>query len=417
MDLIIRKYGGTSVGSIEKIKKIAQKTKDDINNNKKILIVVSAMGNSTDELLEKANQISKSPNQRELDLLMSSGEIISSTLLSMALQEIGVQSKSLTGFQAGIDTNTIYGQAEIQSINNDRIINEIKKGNTLVIAGFQGFNENLEITTLGRGGSDTTAVAIAASLKASVCEIYTDVKGIYTADPRIVKNAKKLDFLAYEDMLELANFGAKMHPRSIELGMYYKIPLIIKSSNDQEDGTLVCNSKDIKNLINKGIIMNNITENRNRVSGVTSEGNISKITLKNIPDKPGIAAKVFEPLSVSGINVDVIVQNISNKNKTDLTFTIDDKDFDKTIKTLEKESLKIKYESIMSGKDYGKISIIGSGIQNAPGYAAKFFDTLSKINVNIEMITTSDIRITCLIKNDDLDKALIKVHEVFELDK
>ncbi len=208
-----------------------------------------------------------------------------------------------------------------------------------------------------------------------------------------------------------------MHPRSIELGMYYKIPLIIKSSNDQEDGTLVCNSKDIKNLINKGIIMNNITENRNRVSGVTSEGNISKITLKNIPDKPGIAAKVFEPLSVSGINVDVIVQNISNKNKTDLTFTIDDKDFDKTIKTLEKESLKIKYESIMSGKDYGKISIIGSGIQNAPGYAAKFFDTLSKINVNIEMITTSDIRITCLIKNDDLDKALIKVHEVFELDK
>tara|TARA_B100000073_G_scaffold24316_1_gene18989 strand:+ start:6402 stop:7655 length:1254 start_codon:yes stop_codon:yes gene_type:complete len=417
MDLIIRKYGGTSVGSIEKIKKIAQKTKYDIKNNKKILIVVSAMGNSTDELLEKANQISKSPNQRELDLLMSSGEIISSTLLSMALQEIGIQSKSLTGFQAGIDTNSTYGQAEIQSINNDRIINEIKKGNTLVIAGFQGFNENLEITTLGRGGSDTTAVAIAASLKASVCEIYTDVKGIYTADPRIVKNAKKLDFLAYEDMLELANFGAKMHPRSIELGMYYKIPLIIKSSNDQEEGTLVCNSNDIKNLINKGIIMNNITENRNRVSGVTSEGNISKITLKNIPDKPGIAAKVFEPLSVSGINVDVIVQNISNKNKTDLTFTIDDKDFDKTIKTLEKESLKIKYESIMSGKDYGKISIIGSGIQNAPGYAAKFFDTLSKINVNIEMITTSDIRITCLIKNEDLDKALLKVHEVFGLDK
>ena len=417
MDLIIRKYGGTSVGSIEKIKKIAQKTKYDIKNNKKILIVVSAMGNSTDELLEKANQISKSPNQRELDLLMSSGEIISSTLLSMALQEIGIQSKSLTGFQAGIDTNSTYGQAEIQSINNDRIINEIKKGNTLVIAGFQGFNENLEITTLGRGGSDTTAVAIAASLKASVCEIYTDVKGIYTADPRIVKNAKKLDYLAYEDMLELANFGAKMHPRSIELGMYYKIPLIIKSSNDQEEGTLVCNSNDIKNLINKGIIMNNITENRNRVSGVTSEGNISKITLKNIPDKPGIAAKVFEPLSVSGINVDVIVQNISNKNKTDLTFTIDDKDFDKTIKTLEKESLKIKYESIMSGKDYGKISIIGSGIQNAPGYAAKFFDTLSKINVNIEMITTSDIRITCLIKNEDLDKALLKVHEVFGLDK
>ena len=417
MELIVRKYGGTSVDSIDKIKKIAQKTKNDIQNNNKILLVVSAMGKSTDELLEQAKQISNSPDRRELDLLMSSGEIISSTLMSIALQEIGVKAKSLTGFQAGIDTNSRFGQAEIQSINNSRITNEIQNNNTLVIAGFQGFNENLEITTLGRGGSDTTAVALAASIKASICEIYTDVKGIYTADPRIVKKAKKLNFLAYEDMLELANYGAKMHPRSIELGLHYNIPIMIKSSLEEEEGTLVCNQKDIKKLIQKGLILNKITENRNKVSGVTSEGNISKITLKNIPDKPGIAAKVFEPLSATGINVDVIVQNASNENKTDLTFTVDNNDLEKTIDVMNKKSTEIKFESLVSGKNYGKISIIGSGIQNAPGYAAKFFDTLSSINVNIEMITTSDIRITCLVKNSDLDKAIIKVHEVFGLDK
>ncbi|MFL2767623.1 MAG: aspartate kinase [Dehalococcoidia bacterium] len=417
MELIVRKYGGTSVESIDKIKKIARKTKNDIQSNKKILLVVSAMGKSTDDLLNKAKQISSSPDRRELDLLMSSGEIISSTLMSIALQDIGVKAKSLTGFQAGIDTNSSFGKAEIQSINNDRIMNEIKNNNTLVIAGFQGFNENLDITTLGRGGSDTTAVALAASIKASICEIYTDVKGIYTADPKIVKTARKLNFLAYEDMLELANYGAKMHPRSIELGMHYNIPLMIKSSLDEEEGTLVCNYKDIKKLIKKGLILNKITENRNKVSGVTSEGNISKITLKNIPDKPGIAAKVFEPLSAKGINVDVIVQNASNENKTDLTFTIDNSDLQKTINIMNEKSSEIKFESLISGKDYGKISIIGSGIQNAPGYAAKFFETLFSINVNIEMITTSDIRITCLVKNSDLDKAIVKVHEVFGLDK
>ena len=213
------------------------------------------------------------------------------------------------------------------------------------------------------------------------------------------------------------NYGAKMHPRSIELGLHYNIPIMIKSSLEEEEGTLVCNQKDIKKLIQKGLILNKITENRNKVSGVTSEGNISKITLKNIPDKPGIAAKVFEPLSATGINVDVIVQNASNENKTDLTFTVDNNDLEKTIDVMNKKSTEIKFESLVSGKNYGKISIIGSGIQNAPGYAAKFFDTLSSINVNIEMITTSDIRITCLVKNSDLDKAIIKVHEVFGLDK
>jgi aspartate kinase len=417
MELIVRKYGGTSLDSIDKIKDIALKTKNDIKSNKKIVLVVSAMGKSTDELLRKAELISKNPSNRELDLLMSSGEIISSSLMAIALEDIGVQSKSLTGFQAGIDTNSSFGHAEIQSINNTRIKEEINNNNTLVIAGFQGYNEDFEITTLGRGGSDTTAVAIAASIGASICEIYTDVKGIYTADPNIIKSAKKLNFLPYEDMLELANYGAKMHPRSIELGMYYNIPLVIKSSFDDNSGTLICNYEDIKKLKNGGLILNEITENRNKVSGVTSEGNISKITIKNIPDKPGIAAKVFEPLSNEGINVDVIVQNLSTDDKTDLTFTVKNEELDQAMKIVNKKSIDIEFESILSGKGYGKISIIGSGIQNSPGYAAKFFNALSDSDINIQMITTSDIRITCLINDKDLDKALKKVHDVFSLDK
>jgi aspartate kinase len=417
MELIVRKYGGTSLDSIDKIKDIALKTKNDIKTNKKIVLVVSAMGKSTDELLRKAELISKNPSNRELDLLMSSGEIISSSLMAIALEDIGVQSKSLTGFQAGIDTNSSFGHAEIQSINNTRIKEEINNNNTLVIAGFQGYNEDFEITTLGRGGSDTTAVAIAASIGASICEIYTDVKGIYTADPNIIKSAKKLNFLPYEDMLELANYGAKMHPRSIELGMYYNIPLVIKSSFDDNSGTLICNYEDIKKLKNGGLILNEITENRNKVSGVTSEGNISKITIKNIPDKPGIAAKVFEPLSNEGINVDVIVQNLSTDDKTDLTFTVKNEELDQAMKIVNKKSIDIEFESILSGKGYGKISIIGSGIQNSPGYAAKFFNALSDSDINIQMITTSDIRITCLINDKDLDKALKKVHDVFSLDK
>ena len=226
MELIVRKYGGSSLDTISKIKNIAEKTKKSINEGKKIVLVVSAMGKSTDELLNKAKMLSNNPNIRELDLLMSSGEIVSSSLMSIALQELGLNSISLTGFQAGIDTNSTFGEAQIVSIDNKRINNEINKGRVVVIAGFQGYNKNFEITTLGRGGSDTTAVALAASLKADICEVYTDVKGIFTADPRIVKNAKKIDYLSYEDMLELANYGAKMHPRSIELGLHYDLSLI-----------------------------------------------------------------------------------------------------------------------------------------------------------------------------------------------
>jgi aspartate kinase len=336
--------------------------------------------------------------------------------MSIALQELGLNSISLTGFQAGIDTNSTFGEAQIVSIDNKRINNEINKGRVVVIAGFQGYNKNFEITTLGRGGSDTTAVALAASLKADICEVYTDVKGIFTADPRIVKNAKKIDYLSYEDMLELANYGAKMHPRSIELGLHYDMPIIIKSSFESGTGTIICNMEKLNNLQKRGIIVNKITENRNKVTGVTSEGNISKITLHNIPDKPGIAAKVFKPLSEAGINVDVIVQNISRNHKTDLTFTVNNEDFTHALNIVQNKSIKnINYENITSGSNYAKISIIGTGIQNSPGYAAKFFEALFESKVNIEMITTSDIRITCLINEKDINKAVNKVHDVFGL--
>jgi len=416
MELIVRKYGGTSLDSISKIKKIAETTKKSTNEGKKIVLVVSAMGKSTDELLNKAKMLSQNPNIRELDLLMSSGEIVSSSLMSIALQELGLKSISLTGFQAGIDTNSTFGEAQIVSIDNKRINNEINNGKIVVIAGFQGYNENFEITTLGRGGSDTTAVALAASLNADICEVYTDVEGIFTADPRIVKNATKIDYLSYEDMLELANYGAKMHPRSIELALHYNMPIIIKSSFENGTGTIICNMEKLNNLQKRGIIMNQITENRNKVTGVTSEGNISKITLHNIPDKPGIAAKVFKPLSESGINVDVIVQNISRNHKTDLTFTVKNEDLSHALKIVQNKSIKnINYENISSGSNYAKISIIGTGIQNSPGYAAKFFEALFESKVNIEMITTSDIRITCLINEQDLKNAVNKVHDVFGL--
>tara|TARA_B100001123_G_scaffold365322_1_gene424239 strand:- start:15 stop:1268 length:1254 start_codon:yes stop_codon:yes gene_type:complete len=416
MELIVRKYGGTSLDSISKIKKIAETTKKSTNEGKKIVLVVSAMGKSTDELLNKAKMLSQNPNIRELDLLMSSGEIVSSSLMSIALQERGLKSISLTGFQAGIDTNSTFGEAQIVSIDNKRINNEINNGKIVVIAGFQGYNENFEITTLGRGGSDTTAVALAASLNADICEVYTDVEGIFTADPRIVKNATKIDYLSYEDMLELANYGAKMHPRSIELALHYNLPIIIKSSFENGTGTIICNIEKLNNLQKRGIIMNQITENRNKVTGVTSEGNISKITLHNIPDKPGIAAKVFKPLSESGINVDVIVQNISRNHKTDLTFTVKNEDLSHALKIVQNKTIKnINYENISSGSNYAKISIIGTGIQNSPGYAAKFFEALFESKVNIEMITTSDIRITCLINEQDLKNAVNKVHDVFGL--
>ena len=344
MNIIVQKYGGSSVANSELIHHVATKIKSV--SGKKI-IVVSAMGNSTDDLIDLAGTISNNPNKREMDLLLSTGELVSSALLSIALNEINVPSISLTGYQAGIETNDIYGQAKIKNINIKRIETELKTHEVVIVAGFQGITENEDITTLGRGGSDTTAVGLAIALKAKRCEIYTDVKGIYSADPNIVKNAKKIEEIGYEEMLELANLGAKMHPRSIELGSVYNMPIYVGSTFIDEPGTLI--HPGVKKM-----------EQRKKVTGVAYSKNISKITIRNVPDKPGIAAKIFSLLAKNLISVDTIVQNASVNGTTDLSFTIESEDEKKgkeIVGTLTKE---IAITEIISESHLGKVSIVCS---------------------------------------------------------
>tara|TARA_B100000749_G_C18420353_1_gene463195 strand:- start:268 stop:1473 length:1206 start_codon:yes stop_codon:yes gene_type:complete len=401
MNIIVQKYGGSSVANSELIKHVATKIKR-ISGKK--IIVVSAMGNSTDNLINLAGTLSQNPNKREMDLLLSTGELVSSALLSIALNEINVTSISLTGYQAGIETNDIYGQAKIKNINIKRIETELKTHDVVIVAGFQGITENEDITTLGRGGSDTTAVGLAIALKAKRCEIYTDVTGIYSADPNIVKNAKKIEEIGYEEMLELANLGAKMHPRSIELGSVYNMPIYVGSAFIDEPGTLI--HAGVKKM-----------EQRKKVTGVAYSKNISKITIRNVPDKPGIAAKIFSLLAKNLISVDTIVQNASVNGTTDLSFTVESEDVKKGKEIVETLTKEIDITEIISESHLGKVSIVGSGMQNEPGYAAKMFECLANINTNIEMITTSDIRITCIIKADEVEKSLITLHDIFELDK
>ena len=401
MNIIVQKYGGSSVANSELIKHVATKIKR-ISGKK--IIVVSAMGNSTDNLINLAGTLSQNPNKREMDLLLSTGELVSSALLSIALNEMNVTSISLTGYQAGIETNDIYGQAKIKNINIKRIETELKNHDVVIVAGFQGITENEDITTLGRGGSDTTAVGLAIALKAKRCEIYTDVTGIYSADPNIVKNAKKIEEIGYEEMLELANLGAKMHPRSIELGSAYNMPIYVGSTFINELGTLI--HPGVKKM-----------EQRKKVTGVAYSKNISKITIRNVPDKPGIAAKIFSLLAKNLISVDTIVQNASVNGTTDLSFTVESEDVKKGKEIVETLAKEIDITEIISESHLGKVSIVGSGMQNEPGYAAKMFECLANINTNIEMITTSDIRITCIIKADEVEKSLIALHDIFELDK
>ena len=401
MNIIVQKYGGSSVANSELINHVATKIK---RVSGKKIIVVSAMGNTTDNLIDLAGTLSQNPNKREMDLLLSTGELVSSALLSIALNEINVTSISLTGYQAGIETNDIYGQAKIKNINIKRIETELKTHDVVIVAGFQGITENEDITTLGRGGSDTTAVGLAIVLKAKRCEIYTDVTGIYSADPNIVKNAKKIEEIGYEEMLELANLGAKMHPRSIELGSVYNMPIYVGSTFIDEPGTLI--HAGVKKM-----------EQRKKVTGVAYSKNISKITIRNVPDKPGIAAKIFSLLAKNLISVDTIVQNASVNGTTDLSFTVENEDEKKGKEIVETLTKEIDITEIISESHLGKVSIVGSGMQNEPGYAAKMFECLANIKTNIEMITTSDIRITCIIKADEVEKSLIALHEIFELDK
>ena len=403
--IIVQKYGGTSIGDVEKLKLIAKKISETKEKGFFPVIVVSAMGKTTDDLVsmsKKVTFLNKAPDLREKDILLSTGELVSSTLLAISIKSLDQKVISLSGSQAGIITDDIHGSARISDINTDRIIGEIENDNMIIIAGFQGINIDGDITTLGRGGSDTTAVAIAAALKAEFCEIYTDVEGIFTTDPKIVHNARKLDKINYEDMLEMSVLGAKMHPRSIELASIYNVPVYVAETFSDKRGT----------LITKGDEMENIKT----VTGIAIDKKVSKITIKKIKNLPGTAASILKPLSEKSISIDVIVQNTPNDGFIDFSFSLSEDDLDQAFDILMNES-SLEFQEIIKGKGFAKISLVGTGMQNTPGYAADMFIALGKEKINIEMITTSEIRITCLINEDQVKSAVNSLHSAFELDK
>mgnify|MGYP001459284214 FL=1 len=402
-NLIVQKYGGSSLATLEQIDFVTKKIKKRLNDVNKIVIVVSAMGDTTDELVALSENFLKDnkdvENLRDFDQLLSTGEIISASLMSMSLRNNNVKAVSLTGQKAGIYTDELHGSARIASIDEKMILNELVNKDVVIVAGFQGVSGYGEVTTLGRGGSDTTAVAIASALNAEKCEIYTDVKGIFTADPRLVKDSKLIRNISYNEMLEMASLGAKMHPRSIEIAAINNIEMIIKHTMYESEGTKL-NNNEIK------------MEIRNAVTGIPTSKGVSKVTINNIDDKPGIASSIFLPLSEMGISVDVIVQTAGNDGKTNLSFTLNDNDLESCVNELIKNNVS-KKEFIKTQSGLGKISIVGTGIQNQPGYASRMFKTLSENNINIEMITTSEIRITCIIKSSDLELAAKSLHKEF----
>ncbi len=403
MALIVQKYGGSSVADAEKIKAVARRVVAAKEKGDQVVVVISAMGDTTDELISLAQQVTDQPDERELDVLLSTGEIISSTLLAMAVKSLGYKAISLSGSQAGIQTDAAYSRARIRAITPQRILKELEKDKIVIVAGFQGITEDMDVTTLGRGGSDTTAVALAASLGAEICHIYTDVEGVYTADPRLVPQARKVEEIDYEEMMELATYGAKvMHPRAVEIGKLYNIPILVASSFTSSPGT----------VIHGGIPM----EVRNKVRGVAHDLNVAKVTVLAVPDQPGIATALFEPLAEANVSVDTIVQNASVKGTTDLTFTVARSDLSKARRIVEPIAKSIGAKGCVTDSKLGKVSIVGTGMQNTPGYAARMFRALYDAGINIELITTSEIRVTCIIHESKVADAVRALHKAFELE-
>ena len=404
MALIVQKYGGSSVADAERIKSVAQRIAATKAQGNQVVVIVSAMGDTTDELVELAYQVAREPGARELDVLLSTGEIVSSTLLAMALKSLGYGAISLSGAQAGIQTDAVYNRARILKVEPRRVVEDLEKGNIVIVAGFQGITEEKNVTTLGRGGSDTTAVALAVSLKAEVCQLYTDVKGVYTADPHLVPEARPLAEISYEETLEMASYGAKvLHPRAVELGELYKIPILVASSFSESPGT----------LIHGGMSM----EVRNKVTSIAHDLDVAKVTIIGVPDRTGIAASIFEPLTSADISVDTIVQNASISGITDLTFTVAKGDLTRAMRVVKPVAESIGARECVSDAKLGKISIIGTGMQNSPGYAARMFSALSERGINIQLITTSEIRITCIISELKVEEAVRVLHRTFELEQ
>ena len=406
--LVVQKFGGSSLADADRIRRVARRIARERAQGSDLVVVVSAMGDATDELLALAAAVTDEPDERELDMLLATGEHQSATLVSMALHAMGIKAISLTGSQAGITTDGRYGKARIAAIEPKRVRDELNDGKVVIVAGFQGLSaskaDQHETTTLGRGGSDTTAVAFAARLDATRCHIFTDVRGIYTADPRIVAGARQLKIIGYEEMLELAHQGAQvMQTRAVELGWVNNVAIEVLSSFEDAPGTLITEDP--------------LVEQRNKVRGLAHDRNVAKITLVEVPDKPGVAAHVFQPLAEAGINVDMIVQNVGHHGATDLSFTIPRSELAKAKRILEPTARALGFREMTTDSAVAKVSIVGAGIQNAPGYAARMFKALAEAGVNIEMISTSEIRITTIIAEDALETAIRALHAAFELEQ
>jgi aspartate kinase len=406
--LVVQKFGGSSVAGADRIKRVARRIARERAAGNDLVVVVSAMGDTTDELLGLAAAITDEPDPRELDVLLATGEHQSATLVSMALHALGVQAISLTGPQAGITTDGTYGRARIAGIEPARVRKELEGGKVVIVAGFQGQSvqatADQEITTLGRGGSDTTAVALAAALKADRCQIFTDVRGIYTADPRLVTDARQLPVIGYEEMLELAHQGAQvMQVRAVELGWVNDVVIEVLSSFEDAPGTLIKEDP--------------LVEQRNKVRGLAHDRNVAKVTVVAVPDRPGIARSIFDPLAEAGVNIDMIVQNVGHGGATDLSFTVPRIELGKAKKTLDPIVRELGARELTTDASVAKVSIVGAGLHNAPGYAARMFGTLADAEVNIEMISTSEVRITCMIAEEELETALRALHAAFDLEQ
>lgn len=420
---IVQKYGGSSLATADRIKAVAERIAASWERSDGLVVVVSAMGDTTDDLIQLARQVSDDPDDREMDLLLSTGELISCTLVAMALRARGCPSVSLTGAQAGIRTDATHSRARIAAVEPARVQRELAAGRVVIVAGFQGVTDEHDVTTLGRGGSDTTAVALAAILRARVCEIYTDVEGVYTADPRLEPRARKLAEINYEEMLELAQQGARvMHPRAVELGSVYDIPILVASSFADRPGTLI-HDVPLVGAVEVGVAPNEdpdggaAVEIRNKVRGIAHDTNVAKVTVVGVPDRPGIAGSLFRPLAEASISVDVIVQNTSLEGVTDLSFTVTREDLPRTIRLIETAAAEAGARKVVGSAGLAKVSIVGTGIHSAPGYAARMFEALSSQGINIDMITTSEIRITCIVADDRVADAVRALHEAFSLEQ
>lgn len=405
MGLIVQKFGGSSVANADKIKNVAKRIIEYKEAGHQVVTVVSAMGDSTDELIELARQINTDPSPREMDMLLATGEQVSIALLAMAIEAQGCSVVSLTGPQAGIKTDDKHGKAKILDVDTERLETELSRGNIIIVAGFQGISENNEITTLGRGGSDTTAVALAAALNADICEIYTDVDGIYTSDPRVVPNASKLPYISYDEMLELASLGALvLQPRAVEFAKLANVKLHVRSSFNHSEGTIV---QEVEKNMEKAMV----------VTGVACDKNVTKIAVFGVPDRPGIAYQLFNALAEDNINVDMIIQSHEQDERNDISFTVTRDDKNRAVAIAKQVADDIGAEGVAYDDTVAKVSIVGAGMKTNPGVAAKMFEVLYKQNINIQMISTSEIKVSCVIAGNKADNAVKALHQAFGLDQ